>query len=67
MIKISNLSKSFGNFKALENLNINVRKGEIYGFIGPNGCRAFLYRLNLGLGSKGRGFESPPLPFLIYN
>jgi ABC-2 type transport system ATP-binding protein len=37
MIKISNLSKSFGSFKAVENLNINIQTGEIYGLIGPNG------------------------------
>ncbi len=37
MIKISNLSKSFGSFKAVENLDINIQKGEIYGLIGPNG------------------------------
>jgi len=37
MIKISNLSKSFGRFKAVENLNIDIQKGEIYGLIGPNG------------------------------
>ncbi|MFX1500977.1 MAG: ABC transporter ATP-binding protein [Promethearchaeota archaeon] len=37
MITISNLSKSFGSFKAVENLNINIQKGEIFGLIGPNG------------------------------
>ncbi|MFX1259475.1 MAG: ATP-binding cassette domain-containing protein, partial [Promethearchaeota archaeon] len=37
MIKISNLSKSFGSFKAVENLNINIQEGEIFGLIGPNG------------------------------
>ncbi|MFX1259750.1 MAG: ABC transporter ATP-binding protein [Promethearchaeota archaeon] len=37
MITLSNLSKSFGSFKAVENLNINIQKGEIYGLIGPNG------------------------------
>jgi ABC-2 type transport system ATP-binding protein len=37
MINISNLSKSFGSFKAVENLNINIQPGEIYGLIGPNG------------------------------
>ncbi|MFX1426233.1 MAG: ABC transporter ATP-binding protein [Promethearchaeota archaeon] len=37
MIKISNLSKSFGNFKAVENLSLNIQAGEIYGLIGPNG------------------------------
>ncbi|MHA2008478.1 MAG: ABC transporter ATP-binding protein [Promethearchaeota archaeon] len=37
MIKISNLSKSFGSFKAVENLDIDIQTGEIYGLIGPNG------------------------------
>ena len=37
MIKITNLSKSFGSFKAVENLDIDIQKGEIYGLIGPNG------------------------------
>ncbi|MFX1376402.1 MAG: ABC transporter ATP-binding protein [Promethearchaeota archaeon] len=37
MIKISNLSKSFGSFRAVENLSINIQAGEIYGLIGPNG------------------------------
>ncbi len=37
MINISNLSKSFGSFKAVEDLNLNIQKGEIYGLIGPNG------------------------------
>lgn len=37
MIKISSLSKSFGSFKAVENLDINIQKGEIFGLIGPNG------------------------------
>ncbi|MFW9879026.1 MAG: ABC transporter ATP-binding protein [Candidatus Thorarchaeota archaeon] len=37
MIEISNLSKSFGSFKAVENLDMNIQAGEIYGLIGPNG------------------------------
>ncbi len=37
MIEISHLSKSFGHFKAVEELNLRVGKGEIYGLIGPNG------------------------------
>ncbi|MFX0081544.1 MAG: ABC transporter ATP-binding protein [Candidatus Hodarchaeota archaeon] len=37
MIKVSGLSKSFGSFKAVENLEIDIQKGEIYGLIGPNG------------------------------
>ncbi len=40
MIKISNLSKSYsrGAVKAVDNLNLHVRPGEIFGFLGPNGA-----------------------------
>lgn len=37
MIKVSNLTKSFDDFKALNDLNINVKKGSIYGLVGVNG------------------------------
>lgn len=38
MIKVENLSKNFGSFRALKDININVKKGEIYGFLGQNGA-----------------------------
>jgi len=38
MIKITNVSKQFGQLKAVNNLNLNIKKGEIFGFIGPNGA-----------------------------
>lgn len=38
MIKIENLSKSYLQFKALDKLNLEIQKGEIFGFIGPNGA-----------------------------
>lgn len=38
MIKISNLGKSFGNHWAVRDLNIEVGRGEIFGFLGPNGA-----------------------------
>jgi ABC-2 type transport system ATP-binding protein len=38
MISIDNLSKSFGSTKALDNLNLGVKKGELLGIIGPNGA-----------------------------
>ena len=37
MIEVSNVSKSFDHFKALENLNLTVKKGSIYGLVGTNG------------------------------
>ena len=38
MIKINNLSKSFDSFQALSDLNLNVKKGSIYGLVGTNGA-----------------------------
>lgn len=37
IIQINNLTKSYGNFKALDNLSFNVKQGEILGLLGPNG------------------------------
>lgn len=38
MIKTFNLTKKFGSQVAVDNLNLNIKKGEIFGFIGPNGA-----------------------------
>lgn len=38
MIKIDSLNKSFGRIKALDNLNLEIGKGELLGLIGPNGA-----------------------------
>lgn len=38
MIEIQNLTKRFGQIKAVNNLNFTVEKGEILGFLGPNGA-----------------------------
>ena len=38
MIKVNNLNKSFDGFKALSDLNLNVKKGSIYGLVGTNGA-----------------------------
>lgn len=38
MIKVSNLTKTFDGFKALDGVNLNVEKGSIYGLVGPNGA-----------------------------
>ncbi len=38
MIKAKGVVKSFGEFKALNNFEINVKKGSIYGLVGPNGA-----------------------------
>ena len=38
MIKITNLTKSYGNKKVLENLNCTIKTGSIYGLVGANGA-----------------------------
>ncbi|GAF39550.1 ABC-type multidrug transport system, ATPase component [Agrilactobacillus composti DSM 18527 = JCM 14202] len=37
-IQIDNLTKRFGNFLAVNNVSLNVQKGEIFGLLGPNGA-----------------------------
>lgn len=38
IIEIRNLCKSYGSFRAVDNLNFEVNRGDIYGFLGPNGA-----------------------------
>ena len=38
MIKVSNVDKSFDGHLALSNLNLNIKKGSIYGLVGTNGA-----------------------------
>lgn len=55
-IKLENVSKSYGKIKALDNLNITVEEGEIYGFIGPNGAgKSTTIRLLLGFLQADKG------------
>jgi branched-chain amino acid transport system ATP-binding protein len=37
LLRIETLTKTFGGFVALDNINVEVRKGERFGLIGPNG------------------------------
>jgi ABC-2 type transport system ATP-binding protein len=38
MIELDNISKSFGEKKAVNGLSLNVKQGEFFGFLGPNGA-----------------------------
>ena len=38
MIELKDLTKKYGDFQAVNDLNLSVKKGEIFGFIGPNGA-----------------------------
>ena len=37
-VKIENLSRTFGNIKAVDNISLNVYKGEMFGLVGPDGA-----------------------------
>ena len=38
MVQVNHVIKSFGDFRALDGVNMNVPKGAIYGLVGPNGA-----------------------------
>lgn len=38
MIKVENLTKDYGDYRALDDISFSVEKGEILGFLGPNGA-----------------------------
>jgi ABC-2 type transport system ATP-binding protein len=37
-VEVENLTKSFGDFVAVDHISFKVRQGEIFGFLGPNGA-----------------------------
>ena len=38
MIELREITKKYGDFRAVDNLNLTVARGEIFGFLGPNGA-----------------------------
>jgi len=38
MLELKNLEKKFGNFVAVNKINLQIDKGELFGFLGPNGA-----------------------------
>lgn len=38
MLRIENLTKTYGEKRAVDNLSLHIAPGEIYGFIGHNGA-----------------------------
>ncbi len=48
--EIRGLTKTFGQMRALDGLDLTVRQGEVHGFLGPNGvCKSTTIRILLGL------------------
>lgn len=55
-IQAQNVVKKFGDFTAINDITLNVPKGTIYGFLGPNGCgKSTTIRVLTGLLSPTKG------------
>ena len=69
MLDVMNLTKSFGAFKALDDLSMHIPEGTVYGLVGPNGagkstlirCLTGVYRPDKGtvLMEGQRIYENP--------
>ncbi len=56
VIQARGLTRFFGSLKAVDNLSLDVYRGEIFGFLGPNGAgKSTLIRMLVGLLSPSRG------------
>ena len=65
ILNIRNLSKHYGTLKALNNLNLEVKQGEIYGLLGPNGSgKTTTLSIVMGILRQSSGnyywFNQPP-------
>ncbi|WP_097151003.1 ABC transporter ATP-binding protein [Ureibacillus acetophenoni] len=50
LVEVKGLTKKFGKFTALNNIQMTINEGEIYGFIGPNGAgKSTTIRILLGM------------------
>ena len=50
MLKVENVTKYYGNFKAVDNLSFSVKPGEIFGLLGVNGAgKTTTFRMIMGL------------------
>ena len=73
MIELDGLVKRYGDFTALDALDLRVRRGEIYGLLGPNGAgKTTTMRILMGFlkasagiamgAMRGPALRSPPWP-----
>jgi ABC-2 type transport system ATP-binding protein len=55
-VEISNISKSFGKLKAVDDVTFNVEQGELFGLLGPNGAgKTTIIRVMLDIFKPDRG------------
>src|SRR5919106_6942901 len=59
VIETHDITRRFGDNVAVNNLNLRVRRGEVYGFLGPNGAgKTTTLRMLLGLAKPTSGGAS---------
>jgi spermidine/putrescine transport system ATP-binding protein len=55
-VVIKEISKSFGDFRALNNVSLDIKQGEFFSLLGPSGCgKTTLLRIIAGFESPDRG------------
>jgi len=56
-LRVSNVTKRFGDFTAVENLSFDIRAGRVFGFLGPNGAgKTTTIRMIVGITFPDEGF-----------
>src|SRR5215472_5806126 len=56
LLRIENVAKSFGNFRAVDRLSLDIRAGEFFALLGPSGCgKTTLLRMLAGFETPDEG------------
>ena len=59
MLKVENITKYYGNLKAVDNFSFTVNEGEIFGLLGANGAgKTTTFRIIMGLLEPNNGSVS---------
>ena len=57
LLEVKNLSISFGGLRAVDDFNVSIEKGQLYGLIGPNGAgKTTVFNLLTGVYQPDEGF-----------
>ena len=69
MLELKNVTKYYGNFKAVDNLSFKVKDGEIFGLLGVNGAgKTTTFRMIINLLDKNEGtilLDGKPIDYSI--